>query len=147
MINFKTKNYLNSVRTFAKDVVLPAEGQTQEAGLVYDRAVNHFCPKMMPLKKPIFWRSNGKSWNWYQEFKNYKVEKKGLSIVLEDVFHIEPLPTKPLFRCLEKKIKNVINLRTPTFRIKLDFINRNLHKKFVGKGLDEDRQSITTSLF
>lgn len=132
--NFMTKKYMQFVKDFAKDVVLPAEDKKEEV-MFLNRSVNWFA-KNDEFEETAFLNEVIDNPDLIPEFKNYKVEKA-------PKYSIEDVTTFPIANAAvtdaRKKIKSVISLDT-NIQIKLDFINPESAEKFVEKGWDEEKQ-------
>jgi hypothetical protein len=132
--NFMTKKYMQFVKDFAKDVVLPAEDKKEEV-MFLNRSVNWFA-KNDEFEETAFLNEVIDNPDLIPEFKNYKVEKA-------PKYSIEDVTSFPIANAAvtdaRKKIKSVISLDT-NIQIKLDFINPESAEKFVEKGWDEEKQ-------
>ncbi|MFP5436306.1 MAG: nucleoid-associated protein [Bacteroidia bacterium] len=132
--NFMTKKYMQFVKDFAKDVVLPAEDKKEEV-MFLNRSVNWFA-KNDEFEETAFLNEVIDNPDLIPEFKNYKVEKAP-KYSIEDVTNF-PIANAAVTDA-RKKIKSVISLDT-NIQIKLDFINPESAEKFVEKGWDEEKQ-------
>ncbi|MFP9117641.1 nucleoid-associated protein [Flavobacterium sp. RNTU_13] len=132
--NFMTKKYMQFVKDFAKDVVLPAEDKKEEV-MFLNRSVNYFA-KNDEFEETAFLNEVIDNPDLIPEFKNYKVEKAP-KYSIEDVTNF-PIANAAVSD-VRKKIKSVISLDT-NIEIKLDFINPESAEKFVEKGWDEEKQ-------
>lgn len=131
---FQTKNYLEFVRGFAKDVVKPAEDKQQEV-LFLNRSFDYFA-RNDEFEEPDFINQAIENSDLVPEFQNYKYEK-GPKYKVEDLSSF-PIDNQAVTE-IRKKNKSQIDLDT-NITIKMDFINADSADKFIEKGWDEEKQ-------
>jgi len=131
---FQTKNYLEFVRGFAKDVVRPAEDKQQEV-LFTNNAFDYFA-RNDEFEEPDFINQTLENPDLVPEFQNYKIEK-GPKYKVEDLTSFE-IDNQAVTE-IRKKNKSQIDLDT-NITIKMDFINADSADKFIEKGWDEEKQ-------
>lgn len=132
--NFTTKKYLQFVKDFAKDVVLPAEDKKEQT-MFLNRSINFFA-KNDEFEESNFLNEVLDNPDLIPEFKNYKVDK-GEKYSIEDVSNFSISNTA--VNDMRKKFKSLIELDT-NISIKIDLMNPESAEKYIEKGWDEERQ-------
>ena len=131
---YQTKNYLEFVRGFAKDVVRPAEDKQQEV-LFTNKAFDYFASND-EFTESSFIHDAIENPELIPEFQNYKIEK-GPKYKVEDLSSFE-IDNQAVTE-IRKKNKSLIELDT-NIQIKMDFVNAESAQKFIEKGWDEEKQ-------
>ncbi|MCC4228404.1 nucleoid-associated protein [Zunongwangia profunda] len=131
---FKTKNYLEFCRGFAKDVVLPAEDKQEEV-LFLNKSFDYFASNDA-FEESDFINQTIENPDLVPEFENYKFEKAP-KYKIEDLTNFEI--DNPAVNEMRKKNKSTIELDT-NITIKMDFISADSADRFIEKGWDEEKQ-------
>jgi len=131
---YVTKQYLDFVKAFAKDVVLPAEDAAQQT-LFKNHTINYFA-KNDEFEESEFIKEVIDNPDLEREFKAYKADK-GSKYNVEEITNFSI--SNEMVNEVRGKYKNAIKLDT-NMTINLDFSSPEIAAKYLEKGWDEERQ-------
>ena len=131
--NYETKAYIDLCKSFAKDVIAPAEGKKEQIEFL-NQSVKYFDeqPKIetKDFEETIFQNDDLKD-----EFQSYQKEyEQKKNLTFSDAFEV----AEEVLKKQKRSIKNSIKLDTNII-IKMDLKNPESSQKFIEQGYDEQK--------